>query len=147
MGFFITILILIVVVLGSVAAMAAAGIRSVGLGGARNHPIAWGVISFGLVMLFGAAILSLMWPRPDIPGGWCGSGAAAVHDQYTVTMVAQDALVVTLILAPCVVVAAALLPRSLRLRVAVALGTSFVVAIPVLLAWITLGFKIDCAGS
>jgi len=73
-------------------------------------------ISFGLVMLFGTAIVSLLWPRPDIPGGWCGSGAAAVQDQYTVTTVAHDALAVTLIVAPCVVVAAAVLPRSFPLR-------------------------------
>jgi hypothetical protein len=78
--------------------------------------------------------------------GWCGSGAA-VQDQYAVTTVARNALVATLILAPCVVVAAAVLPRSFPLRLAVALGTSFVVAIPVLLAWFTVAFKIGCAGS
>jgi hypothetical protein len=147
MDFLLVIVISIVVGLGSVAAIAATGIRFAGLAGGRNHPIAWSVISFGLVMLFGTAIVSLLWPRPDIPGGWCGSGAAAVQDQYTVTTVAHDALAVTLIVAPCVVVAAAVLPRSFPLRLVVALGTSFVVAIPVLLAWITLAFKIGCAGS
>jgi len=122
MDFLLVIVISIVVGLGSVAAIAATGIRFAGLAGGRNHPIAWSVISFGLVMLFGTAIVSLLWPRPDIPGGWCGSGAAAVQDQYTVTTVAHDALAVTLIVAPCVVVAAAVLPRSFPLRLAVALG-------------------------
>jgi hypothetical protein len=83
MDFLLVIVISIVVGLGSVAAIAATGIRFAGLAGGRNHPIAWSVISFGLVMLFGTAIVSLLWPRPDIPGGWCGSGAAAVQDQYT----------------------------------------------------------------
>jgi hypothetical protein len=132
--------------LGGAAAIAATAIRFAGLAGGRNHPIAWSVISFGVVMLFGAAILSLLWPRPDLPGGWCGSGAAD-QDQYAVTTVARNALVATLILGPCVVVAAAVLPRSFPLRLAVALGTSFVVAIPVLLAWFTVAFKIGCAGS
>jgi hypothetical protein len=133
------------VILAAVAMIAASGIRAVGLAGGPSHPIAWIVISFGAVVMFGAAITSLWWPRPDIQGGWCGSGA--VHGQYTVTTVAQTALVITVLLAPCVTTAAAVIPRSPGLRLAVTFGASLVVAIPFQITVLVALVKIGCAGS
>jgi hypothetical protein len=40
------------------------------------------LLVFGFVVLIAAPAVIWFYPVPDIPGGWCGSGAN--HDGYTV---------------------------------------------------------------
>jgi hypothetical protein len=103
------------------------------------------VLLVGIAVLVFAPLVAILWPRPDIPGGWCGSGA--IHDGYTIVTVTQTALVATLIAAPCVVAAAAMLPRRRGERIAIAMIAGLAAAFSVLIVLAMLGYKVDCGGS
>jgi hypothetical protein len=109
------------------------------------HRGALAVLLVGIGVVVFAPVVAVFWPNPDIPGGWCGSGAD--HDGYTVVTVTQLALAASLIAAPIVVAAAAMLPRTRSERVAVAILTALGAAFSVLVVLVMLGYEVGCGGS
>lgn len=103
------------------------------------------LLGFGVAVLITAPAVIWLYPVPDIPGGWCGSGAS--HDGYAVTAVCQLAFYASVLAAPVVVVSAAGVAPPRISRVGVALLTLVGVAPVVLFTWLLYGVKIFCAGS
>lgn len=148
--FIVVILLVLVVVLAGVGLGLAAVARTavtpaVPSSSEVDHPVALAVLLLGFGVLVLAPILAVAWPIPEIPGGWCGSGAN--HDGYTVVTVTKAALIATLIAAPSVVAAAAIFPRSRGQRITVAIIAAFFAVISVIIVLAMLGYKVDCGGS